>query len=61
MTLIQTLYENGTIQESKKNELEAELKVTQKTEEEILLKSRVIDEASLFALKSKLIDRKSVV
>ncbi len=55
MKLIQELYGNGIISEEKKNELNAEIKKTGKTEEEIILENKIISEASLFELKSKFV------
>src|SRR3989344_1948547 len=55
MKIIQELYGEGVINESRKNELQNELKKTDKTEEEIILQNKIIDEDSLFKLKSKVI------
>ncbi len=56
MKLIQELYGNGVISDQKKNELVAILKKSIKTEEEIILENNIVSEASLFELKSKLIN-----
>ena len=55
MNLIQELYGNGIITEEKKNELQAEMIKAERTEEEIILKYKIIDEDSLFKMKSKII------
>ncbi|MDO8530204.1 MAG: GspE/PulE family protein [bacterium] len=55
MKLIQELYGNGLINEEKKTELENEIKKTEQTEEEVILKYKLIDEDSLFKMKSKII------
>ena len=55
MKIIQELYGEGVINESRKNELQNELKKTDKTEEEIILQNKIIYEDSLFKLKSKVI------
>ncbi len=55
MKLIQELYKTNTINEQKKNELQLEIEKTNKTEEEVILKNKIIDENSLFELKSKVI------
>ncbi len=56
MKLIQELYGKGILSESRKNELDAEIKKTGKTEEEIILENKIISEDSLFGLKSKLVN-----
>lgn len=53
MKLIQELYSKNIINEQKKNELQSEIEKTNKTEEEVILKNKVINENSLFELKSK--------
>ncbi|MEK9201551.1 MAG: hypothetical protein AAB944_01115 [Patescibacteria group bacterium] len=55
MKIIQELYGNGLINEEKKTELENEIKKTEQTEEEVILKYKLIDEDSLFKMKSKVI------
>ncbi len=55
MKLIQELYKNGLINEDAKNKLQVEVEKTKKTEEEIILKNKVIDESPLFKLKSDII------
>jgi type IV pilus assembly protein PilB len=54
MKLIQELYGQGIVSEEKKNALEAEMKKSGKTEEQVLFDNRVVPEHDLFALKSKL-------
>ena len=56
MKLIQELYGKGIINDEKKSQLEAELKKSQKTEEEVLLESQVVSEDALFELKSKIVN-----
>src|SRR6266700_3214057 len=56
MNLIQELYGKGIISEEKKNQLLADKEKTGKTEEEIILERNIIPEASLFELKSTLIN-----
>ncbi len=55
MKIIQELYNTNIINEQKKNELQIEVEKTGKTEEEVILKNRIINENSLFELKSKVI------
>ena len=55
MKLIEELYTQGTIQEQKKHELQAQIEKSGKTEEEILLENKIVDEDSLFQLKSKIL------
>ncbi len=55
MKLIQELYSNGIVSDSKMKELELDVQRLNQTEEEVILKSKVIDEDTLFTLKSKLI------
>ncbi len=55
MTLIQTLFQDGKISETKRNELQIEMEKTGKTEEEVILLNKITDENSLFELKSKLL------
>lgn len=52
MKLILALYQNGKIDEEKRYELQNEIEKTGKTEEEVLLKNKVLDENALFVLKS---------
>lgn len=52
MKLIQSLYESGKIDQERRFELQTEIEKTGKTEEEVILKNKVVDENSLFALKS---------
>ncbi len=54
MLLIQELFSNGIITEERKKALQSQLEKTGKTEEEVLLQEKIIDEQALFALKSKL-------
>lgn len=55
MNLIQELYKQGAINQQRKNELEAEVEKTNATEEEVILKNKIVDEDSLFRIKSKLV------
>ncbi len=55
MNLIQELYKQGVIDEQKKKGLEAEMEKTKGTEEEVILINKIIDEESLFKLKSKIV------
>jgi len=55
MKIIQELYKEGTINEARKNELEAEVERTKETEEEIILRNKIIDEESIFKAKSRLV------
>ena len=55
MKLIQELFGNGILNEQKKNELEAELKKTGKTEEDIILERKIVSEDVLFKLKSSIL------
>ncbi|MSU60543.1 MAG: type II/IV secretion system protein [Candidatus Staskawiczbacteria bacterium] len=54
MNLIQELFTGGKLSEERKNELQLEVEKTETTEEEVILKNKIVDEQSLFALKSKL-------
>jgi len=54
MNLIQELHKQGLISEQRKNELQIEAEKTNKTEEEVILKNNIIDENSLFGLKSRI-------
>lgn len=55
MKLIQKLYQDGVINEERKNGLQTETEKTGKTEEEIILQNKIIGENSLFELKSKIL------
>lgn len=55
MKLLQELLNNGTITDAVLNELQEEVQKTNQTEEEVILKHKIIDEDTLFVLKSKLI------
>lgn len=55
MKLIQELRQKGIIDEIKLNELKIEIEKTQKTEEEVILRNKIIDEDALFELKSKIV------
>ena len=57
MKLLQELYGEGILSEEKKNQLQAEIEKTEKTEEEIILQNKIIDEESLFKFKSKVIKK----
>src|SRR3989344_3385559 len=57
MKLLQELYGEGKISEEKKNQLQSELEKSEKTEEEIILQNKVVDEEFLFKLKSQLINK----
>jgi len=54
MNLIQELYKQGVINEQRKNELQAEVEKTSKTEEEVISRNKILGEDSLFELKSKI-------
>lgn len=56
MKLIQELQKRGIINEQRKNELQFEVEKTKKTDEEILLKNKIISENVLFEQKSKLLN-----
>jgi len=55
MKLIQELYSKNIISEQKKNELQLEVEKTNKTEEEVILQNKIIDENALFSLKGKIV------
>lgn len=55
MNLIQELFSAKTISQEQKNALMAKVEASGKTEEEILLEEKVLEEGALFALKSRLI------
>lgn len=55
--LIDVLVKQGIIDRQKKEVLEIEVQKTQKSEEEVLLASHILDEDALFALKGKLLRR----
>src|SRR3989344_4680958 len=57
MKLIQELYGNGLISEEKKSELESQIARTGVTEEEIILKNKIVEEDFLFKLKSKILKK----
>ncbi len=54
MNLIQELRASGKLSEERANELQLEVEKTETTEEEVILKNKVVDEESLFELKSKI-------
>ncbi len=54
MKLLQELLNNSTITKETLDELQAEVQKTNLPEEEVILKNKIIDEDTLFALKSKL-------
>jgi len=53
MNLIQELFTDGKLSEERANEFQLEVEKTETTEEEVILKNKIVDEQSLFALKSK--------
>jgi len=55
MILIQKLFQDGKISETKKKELQTEVEKTGKTEEEVILVNKIIEEKALFQLKSEII------
>mgnify|MGYP001612172357 FL=1 len=57
MKLLEELYGQGKISEEGKIQLQAEMEKTEKTEEEIILQNKIIDEPSLFELKSRIIKK----
>ncbi len=56
MKLIQELFAKAIINEEKQAALQDEILKTGKTEEEVILKNKIIGEEALFALKSKLVN-----
>jgi type IV pilus assembly protein PilB len=54
MKLLQELFGQGLINEKKKEEIEAEIAKTKKTEEEAILDKNIVSESVLFELKSKI-------
>ena len=54
MLIIQELLKTGAINEEKKQFLVSLMQTTGKTEEEVLLQEKIMEEGALFALKSKL-------
>ena len=54
MKLIQELYNAKLIDEEKRKKLQDEVEHNKKTEEEVILGNRIIDENSLFEMKSKI-------
>ncbi len=57
MKLLEELYGQGIVSEERKIQLQAEIQKTEKTEEEIILQNKIIDEPSLFELKSRIIKK----
>ncbi|MEK7124544.1 MAG: hypothetical protein AAB877_02585 [Patescibacteria group bacterium] len=57
MKLIQELYGQGLISDEQKKELESEVAKTEKTEEEVILAQKIVQEDFLFKLKSRLINK----
>lgn len=55
MLLIQQLFSTGTITQERRGALEKQVEATGKTEEEILLQEKILEEGVLFSLKSKLV------
>ncbi len=55
MVLLQELYANGILSDSRKEELEKEILSTGKKEEEVILGQKIISEAALFELKSRVL------
>lgn len=55
MKLIEELYSRALISQEKKNELHTEVEKTGVTEEEAILKNKVLTEENLFQLKSKIL------
>ncbi len=55
MSLIQELFGQGILNEKSRDELEAEVKNSGKTEEEVISERRIVSEESLFDLKSKIL------
>lgn len=55
MKLIEELYKQSVVSKEKKNGLQSQVEGTSKTEEEVILQNKIIDEDSLFKLKSKLV------
>jgi len=53
MALLQELFANGILSESRKDELQKEIDKTGKKEEEVILEKNIISENALFELKSK--------
>jgi type IV pilus assembly protein PilB len=52
--LLQELFAEGILSEKKKEELEEKIRKTGKTEEEVVLEDRIMEEEPLFELKSKI-------
>ncbi len=55
MKLIQELQNQKIISEQRANELQIEVTKTNKTEEEVILQNKIVNEETLFTLKSKLV------
>ncbi|MEK7562690.1 MAG: GspE/PulE family protein [Patescibacteria group bacterium] len=55
MKLLQELFANAIINEKRKDELEQEIKITGKTEEELILEKKIYPENALFDLKGKIL------
>jgi type IV pilus assembly protein PilB len=55
MKLLQELFAQGFLTEEKKDELQAEVLKTGKTEEDIILDKKIVPEVTLFDLKSKIL------
>jgi len=53
--LLQELFANGILSESRKDELQKEIEKTGKKEEEIILEQNIISENALFELKSRIL------
>jgi len=55
MILLQELFANGVLSESKRDELQKEVGKTGKREEEVILEKKIVSESVLFELKSKVL------
>jgi len=55
MKLLQELFANGILSESRRDELKKEIEKTGKKEEEVILENKIISENALFELKSKIL------
>ena len=57
MKLIEELYGQGIISDEKKQALLSEIEKTEKTEEEVIIQHKIVDEDFLFKLKSRIINK----
>lgn len=57
MNLIEILHKQGVVNDTRKKELEVEVEKTKKTEEEVILTHKIMEEVPLFEIKSKAVGK----